>query len=77
MDEALTQARQVSDPQARREAYSEFQHALAQSPAYTFFCYIDAIYVADSNIRGISTDTTLGHHGVGIFWNVCEWTMEA
>ena len=77
VDEALTQARQVSDPQARREAYSEFQHALAQSPAYTFFCYIDAIYVADSNIRGISTDTTLGHHGVGIFWNVCEWTMEA
>ena len=77
VDEALTQARQVSDPEARREAYSRFQQALAQSPAYTFFCYIDAIYVADSGIRGISTDTTLGHHGVGIFWNVCEWTMEA
>ena len=21
-------------------------------------------------------DTVLGHHGVGIFWNAAEWTME-
>ena len=75
VDEALTQARQTDDPQARKEAYAAFQQALAEAPAYTFFCYIDAVYVADSRIRGISTDTVLGHHGVGIFWNVCDWTL--
>ena len=50
--------------------------ALADTPAYTFFCYIDAIYVADANLHGIDANTVLGHHGVGIFWNVCDWTIE-
>lgn len=75
VDEYLTQARQTDDFDARKEAYGKFQEALAETPAYTFFCYIDAIYVADSSIQGISTDTVLGHHGVGIFWNVCDWTI--
>ena len=34
-----------------------------------------ANYVADSGIQGISKDTVLGHHGVGIFWNIQDWTM--
>ena len=49
--------------------------ALAAAPAYTFFCYIDAIYVAADKIQGITPDTVLGHHGVGIFWNICDWTI--
>ena len=40
-------------------------------------CYIDANYVADSNIKGIDSDTIMGHHGVGIFWNVADWTIES
>ena len=75
VDAALTKARQTDDPEERAAAYAEFQQALAQSPAYTFFCYIDAIYVAAENIQGITPDTVLGHHGVGIFWNVCDWTI--
>ena len=39
------------------------------------FCYIDANYVAVSGIEGIAADTVMGHHGVGIFWNVEEWTL--
>jgi len=74
-DQYLTQARQTSDPAARAEAYKQFQIALAEAPAYTFFTYIDAIYVADTRISGIASDTVLGHHGVGIFWNVCQWTL--
>ena len=46
------------------------------SPAYAFICYIDANYVASTRLHGISTDTVMGHHGVGIFWNVCEWTLD-
>ena len=76
VDQYLTEARQTDVPEERAAAYAKFQQELAAKPAYTFFCYIDAMYVADSNIKGISTDTVLGHHGVGIFWNVCDWTIE-
>lgn len=76
VDRYLTEARQTEDEAERREAYAKFQRALADVPAYTFFCYLDAIYVADPAIHGIAEDTVLGHHGVGIFWNVCEWTID-
>lgn len=76
VDEALTLARQTSDSEARRDAYARFQQALAEDPAYAFICYIDANYVAKSTIHGISADTVLGHHGVGIFWNIQDWTIE-
>ena len=49
--------------------------ALAEDPAYAFICYIDANYVAKSTLHGISADTVMGHHGVGIFWNVQDWTI--
>lgn len=76
VDKYLTEARQTGDDAKRAEAYKNFQIALAENPAYTFFCYIDAVYVADNSLKGIAADTVLGHHGVGIFWNVTEWTME-
>ncbi len=75
VDQYLTEARQTDDLAERAEAYKNFQLELAATPAYTFFCYIDAMYVADTAIRGIDPDTVLGHHGVGIFWNVCDWTI--
>ncbi len=76
VDACLTRARQTADPEERAAAYAQFQEELARTPAYTFFCYLDALYVADNSIHGIDPDTVLGHHGVGIFWNICEWTME-
>ena len=76
VDQYLTEARQSSDPEVRAEAYAKFQEALAEDPAYAMICYIDANYVADSNIKGIDPDTVMGHHGVGIFWNVADWTIE-
>lgn len=76
VDQYLTEARSTDDPEARREAYANFQQALAEDPAYAFICYIDADYVASSRITGIDPDTVMGHHGVGIFWNVTQWTLE-
>ena len=35
-------------------------------------CYIDANYVADSNIKGNRPDTIMGHHGVGYFLECCR-----
>ena len=75
VDEALIKARQSDDPAVRKAYYADFQQALAADPAYAFICYIDANYVAKSNIKGIDTDTVLGHHGVGIFWNIQDWEI--
>ena len=49
---------------------------MAKAPAYPFFAYIDAMFIADTDIKGIAANTVLGHHGVGIFWNVTEGTLE-
>ena len=75
VDKWLTMARQTNDPTQRAEYYKQFQIAMAAAPAYTYFCYIDAMFIADSSIKGIDAETVLGHHGVGIFWNVTEWTI--
>ncbi|MDE5718835.1 MAG: ABC transporter substrate-binding protein [Lachnospiraceae bacterium] len=74
VDRYLTQARESDDPQVRADAYARFQEELAKDPAYAFICYIDANYVANASIHGITPDTVMGHHGVGIFWNIAEWT---
>ena len=76
VDEYLKAARETDDENVRMEQYALFQKELAKTPAFTFFCYIDAMYVAANNISGIDENTVLGHHGVGIFWNVCDWTIQ-
>lgn len=75
VDRYLTEARRTDDPAARAGAYDKFQVELASDPAFAFICYVDADYVADAAIQGISEETVMGHHGVGIFWNVAEWTI--
>ena len=76
VDEYLTLARQSSDPETRRHYYAKFQEELASDPPYAFLCYIDANYVAKSTVQGISASKVLGHHGVGIFWNIHQWTLD-
>ena len=76
VDQYLTEARQSDDPAVRKEAYANFQGVLAEDPAFAFICYVDADYVASTRLKGIAPDTVLGHHGVGIFWNVIQWTLE-
>lgn len=76
VDQYLLKARQSDDPEVRAWAYGEFQKVLAEDPAFAFICYVDADYVAVSGLQGISQDTVMGHHGVGIFWNITEWTLE-
>lgn len=75
VDEYLTKARQTSDSEKRKEYYALFQEELTKDPAYTFICYIDANYVVKDTIHGIDSNKVLGHHGVGIFWNIQEWSI--
>ena len=72
----MLEARQSDDPAVREAAYDRFQEELANDPAFAFLCYVDADYVSAAGLQGISEETVLGHHGVGIFWNVTEWTLE-
>ena len=76
VDRALTRARRTDDPEKRMRYYAKFQKALAADPAYTFLCYVDVNYVTNLPISGITDDTVLGHHGVGIFRNVKDWKIE-
>ena len=76
VDKWLKLARQTNNPTERAENYKQFQIAMAAAPAYTYFAYIDAMFIADNNIKGIAANTVLGHHGVGIFWNVTQWTID-
>lgn len=75
VDRYLQAARSSADPAARKVAYASFLQALTQDPAFTFICYVDADYVADSRVRGIVPEQVLGHHGVGIFQNIEQWTI--
>ena len=75
VDSLLQQARQTPGDAARAQLYRQFQSVMAEDPAYTYIAYIDAIYAGDSSITGITADQILGHHGVGIFWNIYEWDI--
>ena len=55
---------------ALQRYYNEHEHL-----PYTFIAYVDADYAMKANIYGITEDTVLGHHGVGVFWNIAQWSI--
>ncbi len=75
IDEILEAARSTVDADERGELYSEFLVEMTNAMPYTFIAYIDASYAVDASISGITENTILGHHGVGIFWNVADWEI--
>lgn len=75
IDELLQMARETDIDSDRLNYYKEFQSELTKYMPYTFISYVDAIYVSKNNIKGITKDTILGHHGVGVFWNIDDWTI--
>lgn len=75
VDDLLSRARGTDVSADRMKYYREFQEALTDDLPYTFLAYADAVYVAKDRVQGIAPETVLGHHGVGIFWNVKDWTL--
>ena len=75
IDEILREAREKATFEERLPLYQEFQEEMTKDMPYTFIAYIDAIYAGKDNITGITEDTVLGHHGVGIFHNIYEWDL--
>ena len=75
-DKPLADARHTTDKDKRKELYGNFLEAMTEHMPYTFIAYIDADYAVKNNITGITENTVLGHHGVGIFWNIHQWEMK-
>lgn len=76
VDRILADARHTENKEKRLRLYREFQDRLTEAMPYTFIAYVDADYAAKKSIRGITEDRVLGHHGVGIFWNIAQWEIE-
>lgn len=76
VDSLLTKARELQTMDERIPVYQEFQNELSKDLPFTFIAYINAIYMANSSIAGITPDKVLGHHGVGIFWNIEQWDIQ-
>ena len=38
--------------------------------------YLDGNYVGTSALSGLDTTRVLGHHAVGVMWNIEEWTLD-
>ncbi|MEG0662040.1 MAG: ABC transporter substrate-binding protein, partial [Anaerovoracaceae bacterium] len=76
MDKTLTAAREIENNDERIKLYQQFQTQMTEQMPYTFIAYVDANYAIKNNISGITEDTVLGHHGVGVFWNIAEWKIE-
>lgn len=76
VDWILAEARHTSKDEKRRQLYSEFQEELTEAMPYTFIAYVDASYAVRKDITGITENTVLGHHGVGVFWNIDKWEIK-
>lgn len=72
----LKDARHTENQEKRKALYQEFQEEMTKAMPYTFIAYVDADYAIKKNITGITEKTVLGHHGVGVFWNIADWKIE-
>jgi peptide/nickel transport system substrate-binding protein len=74
-DELLRRGRHTSDPGERRKIYGDFESAWVKKPGHLLVAYLDGNYVSISGLAGLDTERVLGHHAVGVMWNIEEWTI--
>ncbi|MDR3601745.1 MAG: ABC transporter substrate-binding protein [Desulfosporosinus sp.] len=75
VDNLLTQARHSNDVNERKSLYGKFEVAFAKAPASVLIAYLDGNYVGISGLDGPDTKRVLGHHAVGVMWNVEDWKL--
>jgi peptide/nickel transport system substrate-binding protein len=76
VDKALEKARSTDNNEDRIKYYKEFQEEMSNDLPFTFIAYIDYIYIYKSDIKGIDNNKVLGHHGVGMLWNIEDWDVK-
>ena len=75
VDKLLKEARHTADPAKRQQLYGEFENVYAQHPNVLLVAYLDGNYVSNSAVKGLDTKRVLGHHAVGVMWNIEDWTI--
>lgn len=75
VDRLLAEARHTTDDAERLAIYGEFEEVYAQNPGVLLVAYLDGNYVGISGIEGLDTTRILGHHALGVMWNIEEWTI--
>jgi peptide/nickel transport system substrate-binding protein len=75
VDSLLKRGRHTSNPDERRKIYGDFEVAYAKKPGHLLVAYLDGNYVSTAGLSGLDTRRVLGHHAVGVMWNIEEWTL--
>ncbi|MFJ5625262.1 ABC transporter substrate-binding protein [Peribacillus loiseleuriae] len=75
VDELLKAGRHSSDEKERKKIYGEFEVAYAEQPGIVLISYLDGNYVSIAGLDGLDTTRVLGHHAVGVMWNIENWTL--
>lgn len=75
VDKYLEEGRHGETEEARKKAYSEFEKAYAKAPGILLVAYLQGDYVGVSGFDGLDTTRVLGHHSVGVMWNIENWTI--
>jgi peptide/nickel transport system substrate-binding protein len=74
-DELLEAGRHAKDEAERKQIYGEFEKVYAENPGVLLVAYLDGNYVGTSAVDGLDTTRVLGHHAVGVMWNIEDWTI--
>ncbi|MGG3890712.1 ABC transporter substrate-binding protein [Metabacillus fastidiosus] len=75
VDELLKAGRHSSNENERKKIYGEFEVAYAKQPGIVLVAYLDGNYVSISGLEGLDTTRVLGHHAVGVMWNIEDWKL--
>lgn len=75
VDELLKKGRYSEDEAVRKAAYAEFEAVYAKQPGHLLVAYLNGNYVSIAGLDGLNTQRVLGHHAVGVMWNIEEWTL--
>ncbi len=75
VDKYLKKGRHAESETERKEAYRNFEVAYAENPGIVLVAYLDGNYVSIAGLDGLDTTRVLGHHAVGVMWNVEYWTL--
>ena len=75
VDRILKEARHEKDEAKRKQLYGEFEKVYAENPSILLVVYLDGNYVGTDALKGLDTTRVLGHHAVGVMWNIEDWTL--
>lgn len=75
VDQLLSEGRHTKDESKRKQIYQEFEDVYSQQPGIVLVAFLDGCYVSIKGLDGLDTTRLLGHHAVGVLWNIEEWTL--